>query len=100
MKIFLFENTTDATLLFPNNYETNSRMKEKETVKFPTVSKIDYAAEKTTAEKQEHNLLMFVYTKSDIPFYDDVTCQSVMRWINRIEPNEREVVMHPLLVTE
>jgi len=100
LKVFLFENMTDAELLFPNDYEQNSRLKEKETVKFPTVSRIDYAAEKLTTERQEHNLLMFVYTKRDIPFHGDVTCQRVMRWINEIEPNEREVVMHQVMVTE
>jgi hypothetical protein len=99
LKIFLFENINDAALLFPNNFEPNRKMKDNEAVKFPTVG-IDYTAEKSTAEKQEHNLLMFVYTKNDIPFYGDVNCQRVMGWINGIEPNEREVVMRALLVTE
>jgi hypothetical protein len=100
LKIFLFENTDAATQLFPNAYEPNRKMNAKETVHFPTVRSIEYNAEKSTAERQEHNLLLFVYTKSDVPFYGATTYQRVLGWINSIEPNGREVVVEQLLITE
>ena len=100
LKIFLFENTEEAVQLFPNRYETNRRLNAKETLRFPTVVGIDYTAEKSTTDKQEHNLLLFVYTKSDIPFYGDLTAQRVLGRINEIEPSEREVVIESILISE
>jgi len=100
LKIFLFENTDDAAQLFPNYYEPNRKLNAKETVRFPTVRIIEYIAEKSTADKQEHNLLLFVYTKNDIPFYGATTYQRVLAWIYNIEPNEREVVFENVMITE
>ena len=100
LKIFLFENINDAALLFPNDYEHSRKFEEKETVKFPTISRIEYIAEKSSDDSLEHNLLLFVYTKSDIPFYGAATRQRVLGWINGIEPNEREVVLQAVVVTE
>jgi len=100
LKIFVFENNHDAALLFPNDYETNRKLKAKETVNFPTVRSIEYAAVKKTTNRLEHNLWVFVYTKSDIPYFGAVTYQNVIGWINNIEPNERDVIIEPLLITE
>jgi hypothetical protein len=99
LKVFLFENTDVASVVFPNDYELNRRFKAKEKVAFPTVG-IDYTAEKSTDKKLEHNLLLFVYTKSDIPFYGDTTYPRVLGWVNGIEPNEREVIVENILITE
>ena len=100
MKIFVFENSRDATLLFPNDFEKNRKLKAKETINFPTVHGIEYYALKTTADRLEHNLWVFVYTKSDIPYYGAVTYHHVISWINNIEPSERDVIIEPLLITE
>ena len=100
LKIFLFENTDVAAQIFPNEYEHNRKLNAKETVHFPTVRAIEYTAEKSTAKNQEHNLLLFVYTKSDIPFYGAATYRRTLGWINSIEPNEREVVIESLMITE
>jgi hypothetical protein len=97
LKVFLFENTDVASVVFPNDYEPNRRFRAKEKVAFPTVG-IDYTAEKSTDEKLEHNLLLFVYTKSDIPFYGVATYPRVLGWVNGIEPNEREVIVENILI--
>jgi len=99
LKIFVVDNNVDAAQLFPNYLEPNRKMNTKENVSFPT-SNIQYTAKKTTKERHEHNLWVFVYTKSDIPFYSEVTYQSVLDWINKIEPYDREVVIEVLLLTE
>ena len=100
LKIFVFENNHDATKLFPNDYETNRKIKSKETVNFPTMHGIEYYAVKKTIDRFEHNLWVFVYTKSDIPYYGTVSYQHVIGWINNIEPNERDVFIEPLLITD
>jgi hypothetical protein len=100
LKVFLFENTETASLVFPNKYEPNRQLRAKERVEFPTRAGINYKAEKITTDKLEHNLLLFVYTKSDIPFYDTVSYPHVLNWINNIEPEEREVIIEPILISE
>ena len=100
LKIFLFENTEEAMQVFPNDFEQKRKLTAKEIVHFPTLSGIVYTAEKTVASRQQHNMLLFVYTKSDIPFYGTVNCRRVLEWINQIEPNDREVIVEPLLITE
>ncbi|MDR3226708.1 MAG: DUF4384 domain-containing protein [Prevotellaceae bacterium] len=98
LKIFLFENTA-ASFVFPNKYEQNEKFTAKKAVQFP-VAGIEYIAEKSTDEPMEHNLLLFVYTKSDIPFYGVVSYKNILNWVNNIEPNERDVVIEDIMITE
>ena len=101
LRIFLFEdNLIDAELLFPTKEEPDNKLIEKKSVKFPISSKVEYSVEKITSEEQEHNLLLFVYTKRDVPFYGKVSRQRVLNWINDMEPDEREVVMKAVIITE
>lgn len=100
LQIFLLENMDTAVQLFPNAHEPGRKLKAKTTCRFPLVEGIAYTAEKSTADGQEHNLLLFVYTKSDIPFYGEATGRHVLGWINGMEPAGRMVVTAPLLITE
>jgi hypothetical protein len=43
----------------------------------------------TPGKTQEFNILMFVYTKENIPFIREVDFSSMMKWIYSIPPNER-----------
>jgi hypothetical protein len=99
LKVFLFENTDVASVVFPNDYEPNRRFRAKEKIVFPT-GDIDYTAEKSSTENLEHNMLLFVYTKSDVPFYGAATYPRVLGWVNGMEPNEREVIVENVLITE
>ncbi|OQX78608.1 MAG: hypothetical protein B6D64_06215 [Bacteroidetes bacterium 4484_276] len=40
-------------------------------------------------KSQEFNILMFVYTKENIPYIEDVDFANMMSWIYSIPPNER-----------
>ena len=100
LKIFIFENFNIASMLFPNELEQNRVMRTGESIDFPTVGAIEYFAQKTTDQKQEHNLWVFVFTKSNIPFYGEVSYQSALEWKNNIEPYDRYVFIEPLLITE
>ena len=100
LKIFLFENAEEASQIFPNEDETNCKLSAKKTVSFPTRSDIDYSTEKKTDQKQEHNLLLFVYTKGDIPFYGSTTRKEILNWLNSIEPDQREVVRKIIMISE
>lgn len=100
LKIFLFEDTENANLVYPNLYEADKLFVEKTPVFFPTNKMIQYTAQKMKRGKIEHNYLIFVYTKKDIPFAAKVTYKSVLNWINDIEPSERDVVFESVLITE
>jgi hypothetical protein len=43
----------------------------------------------TPGKQQEFNILMFVFTKKDIPFIGEGTFNNIMKWIYAIPPDER-----------
>jgi len=98
LKIFVFENADDAMQLFPNKHDSNRKFKEKETVKFPENYNLN--ATKSTEEKQEHNWFVFVYTKKDIPFKGATTRQNILGWLNNIEPEQKEVVVETIMISD
>jgi hypothetical protein len=103
LKIFLFEDlveTAKATLVFPNHYEPNRRFAAKETVAFPTNEIIEYTAQKSSGENMESNTLLFVYTKLDIPFFNEPEYWHILNWVNRIEPDLRDVIVKPIFITK
>jgi hypothetical protein len=100
LKIFIFEDADNATQLFPNDHEKDGKLTAKKTVNFPTLPYVEYPTEKNSDQKQEHNVLVFVYTKSDIPFYGKTTRNNILSWLNNIEPDQREVVMESIMITE
>lgn len=85
---------TEATLLYPNVYEKQTKLNKSELYKFP-VAAIDYGLG-NDLKKQETNRLIFVFTKSQIPFIkmnkDQVTTQeNIFSWIYSIPPDQRNV---------
>jgi hypothetical protein len=100
LKIFLFENVDDASQLFPNEFEQNSKLQEKKTVIFSKDAiGFGFDAVKTSAEKHEHNVLLFVYTKGDIPFSGTATRKNILVWLNKIERDQREIVMETIVIS-
>ncbi len=89
-------NITDmqANLLFPNAYEKINGLKENETIKFP-IGDITYGLGNDT-KKQETNRLIFVFTKTLIPFIkmdkEQVSSyENIFGWIYSIPPDQRKI---------
>lgn len=89
-------NITDkeATLLYPNEYEKQAELKKMDSYRFP-MAKIDYSLGNET-KKQETNRLIFVFTKTQIPFIkmdkQQVTShEEIFSWIYSIPPDQRKV---------
>jgi hypothetical protein len=85
---------TEATQLYPNEFETQSKLDKLKAYKFP-VAKIDYTLG-SGLKKQETDRLIFVLTKNPIPFIkmnkDQVTSnESIFAWIYSIPPDQRKV---------
>ena len=84
----------EAFLLYPNAYEKQKVLKGSELYSFP-IAKIDYTLH-TDLKQQETNRLIFVYTKTLIPFMkmnkDQVaTYENIFSWIYSIMPDQRKV---------
>lgn len=89
-------NITDkeASVLYPNFYEKQTLLNTSELYKFP-IAKIDYTLH-TELKQQETNRLIFVFTKTAIPFIkmdkDQVTThENIFSWIYSIMPDQRKV---------
>lgn len=89
-------NITDkeAFMLYPNAYEKQTKCTPLEVCKYP-IAKIDYTLH-TDLKQQETNRLIFVFTKTPIPFVkmdkDQVTThENIFTWIYSIMPDQRKV---------
>jgi hypothetical protein len=102
LKIFYFEDDNTGSLLYPNEYEQDILFEGKKSVKFPLSKGFDYELAKTDNTKPfENNLLIFIFTKKNIPFYeDDVNYHSVLNWMAKINPDERVEVRNLFQITK
>jgi hypothetical protein len=89
-------NITDkeAFKLYPNDYEKQIQINAFESYKFP-IAKIEYTLH-TDMKQQETNRLIFVLTKTPIPFIkmdknQVTTNENIFSWIYAIMPDQRKV---------
>jgi hypothetical protein len=94
LKIFFFENDNSGSLLYPNDYEKNRLFEENKKMQFPIAKGFEYILAKLDNKLSvENNLLIFVYTKEDVPFYEEnVNVHTVLNWVAKISPDKRTVV--------
>lgn len=94
-------NDTEATLMYPNSYEKPFSLKATDTYNFP-LGRVDYELE-TSLKEKETNRLIFVFTKTAIPFIkmdkDQVTTnEAIFSWIYAIMPDQRKVEYRSLVI--
>ncbi|MEZ5084629.1 MAG: hypothetical protein R2750_14485 [Bacteroidales bacterium] len=107
LKIF---NVTDATafLLYPFDDAENKLLNDEKSrlfnknqkVTFPVNTHMDgyYFGIDDPLKSKEYNLLIFVFTKSDIPFLETPNVQNIMTWIYKIPLDERAVEQFGIIV--
>ena len=91
----------NAIVLYPNFDPENSYLNDDPEyifqkniqTKFPVNKMIDGYYFEINNEKmsKEYNLLIFVFTKQDYPFHDDVNVTNIMNWIFNIPLDQRAV---------
>jgi hypothetical protein len=91
----------DATLMYPNSYEKLNLFNSIQVYHFP-LGQVDYALE-TDLKEKESNRLIFVFTKTDVPFIkmdkDQVTTnEAIFNWIYTIMPDQRKVEYRSLVI--
>ncbi len=96
-------NITDkeAFMLYPNFYEEQLIFMPFNEYKFP-IAKIDYTLH-TEYKHQETNRLVFVFTKTQIPFIkmdknQITTSENIFSWIYSITPDQRKVKYYTFLI--
>ena len=87
-------NDVDASVFFPNSREVSRRLSPFDYHEFPLDVQTEYAL--VTSEDQEMNRLIFVFTKTYIPFIkldeDGLTNEDqIFSWIYSIMPDQRNV---------
>ena len=92
---------TEASLLFPNQYEKNNNLQQKEVYKFPQ-AQIDYSLG-NEQKKQETNRLIMVFTKSEVAYMkidknQATTADNIFSWIYSISPDQRRVEYFTLTI--
>ena len=103
-------NITDDTafILYPYtafddplyNDITGQKFRKNTKVEFPVNEHLDkyYFEIDDPTRNKEYNLLIFVYTKRDIPFMEAATVENIMRWIYEIPLDERAVEQFGIIV--
>jgi hypothetical protein len=96
-------NDSEATLMFPNAYERKNSLLAKQSYKFP-LGNVDYELE-TNLKDKESNRLIFVFTKTEIPFIkmdkDQVTSsEAIFSWIYSIMPDQRKVDYQTIFIVK
>jgi len=91
----------DATLMYPNSYEKQKSFDSIKVYNFPS-GQVDYALE-TDLKEKESNRLIFVFTKTAVPFIkmdkDQVTTNdAIFNWIYSIMPDQRKVEYRSLII--
>jgi hypothetical protein len=74
------------------NDEQDKLFTKRETVQFPIhpAYRDGYSLEIDTPGKtQEFNILLFVYTKENLPFIEEPTFNNIMKWIYATSPDQR-----------
>jgi len=96
-------NITDSEVsqFFPNNYEKKYHLEKQKEYSFP-MAEIDYSLG-NDKKKTETNRLIFVFTKTDIPYMkmnkERITSnENVFSWIYSIPPDQRKVEYYVLTI--
>lgn len=93
----------DATLMYPNSYEKQKAFSSIKLYNFP-LGNVDYILE-TDLKDKEYNRLIFVFTKTAMPFIkmdkDQVTTNdNIFNWIYSIMPDQRKVEYRSLVISK
>ncbi len=99
IKAFILYPYTDSSNDYLNDVQSNMFVKNQK-IRFPINPNMDgYFFEIDNKDKnKEYNLLIFIYTKTDIPFMDDVTVENIMKWTYEIPLDEKAVDQYGIVV--
>ena len=91
----------EATLIYPNSYESGVLLKKDITFLFP-LSRIDYVLTANN-KKNEKGRLIYVFTKTPIKYFQmdesqTTKLENIYTWINSIPLDQKKVITNPILI--
>lgn len=90
LKVFIFENADLGYRLYPNDLEAPFLLAGNVEHSFPTNTRSYYPM--YTDKDIETDIMVFVFTKQERPFYEETTSRKeIEKWIARIPNNEKYV---------
>jgi hypothetical protein len=110
LKIFNITDTEAETyLLYPYKDPENKSLNDdperlferRQTIQMPVNPAFDhgYYLEVSAPDKtQEFNILMFIFTKQNIPFFGQVDFKNMMKWIYSIPPDQRTTAQYGFII--
>lgn len=99
LKIFLFEDLQTGYRLYPNDFDMPELLPAGKKIAFPRNS--DFVVNKSSAAETETNWLVFVFTKSERPFYHaTVSRREIEKWMALIPNNEKYIVFSAIDIKE
>jgi hypothetical protein len=90
----IFQITSNyAGMIYPNEFENSTLFIKDQKVQFPIKKGLSYSLDDI-----ESNTLVFVFTKSEIPFTVKQTIEGITEWIYKISPEQRQVQSFSIMV--
>ncbi len=97
LKFFWFDSNGGA-LLYPNDYEGDALLTAEKEYHIPFSDAVDYRMEKQGEPSEKINM-MFVATKENIPFTENVTYENVLKWIYAI-PGDKRCASYDMVIIQ
>lgn len=99
LRIFWFDNN-GGSLIYPSDYDSDILFSKDVEYSFPVTPGIDYIMDRQDkSSKMETINFIAVATKRDIPFLeDDITFDSVLKWLYSIPADERAACREAILI--
>ncbi len=95
LKIFLFEDSQTGYRLYPNDFDSPELLPAGGKIAFPKDS--DFVVNKSSAAETETNRLVFVFTKSERPFYHTtVSRREIEEWMALIPNDEKYISIYSM----
>lgn len=98
VNIFWFDETGKGNIVYPNIAEPSRLLDANEQSYFPITQ--DYKIRKETQESIENISIVFVFTKKDIPYTEDITMEKFHQWILSIPSNLRVLKYNNIFITQ
>lgn len=90
MKIFLLENESVGYLLYPNEYDKNTLLKANQQWAIADSPYYSFELQKSSNREKEVNRLVFLFTKSEMPFNEKITSRSgIEKWMASIANDQK-----------
>lgn len=99
VKLFWFDSKS-GSLIYPNEYEPAELLKKETAYSFPMSRQIDYVMERSDKSKEFESInLIAVATKKNIPcLLDEITFESVLKWIYAIPSDQRAAQRESIVI--